>query len=143
MNNLDSEEKSLIWFPHLYIKNTMYRVLQADDPGTNVFVRRGSLRKPNSVTEHQETVLHSGEDSDIVLLKVIDTSIQCNFDLHDFPFDTQWCSIDVDLADLYKEKIKLNGDNVLQFTSLSINNMNLNRIQLYLCQKGASLSVSP
>jgi hypothetical protein len=57
-------------------------------------VKNGTFRT-NPVSEMMEAFLFRGDENPIVLTREYDLFFSCDFDLVMFPFDTQYCYIEV------------------------------------------------
>ncbi len=56
--------------------------------------KKGTLR-PNPSSEVTEYYAYEGDENPIVLNREYDMTFSCNFDLVMYPFDTQYCYIEV------------------------------------------------
>jgi len=67
----------------------MYRIF----PSISI-LKNGTLR-PSPSSEVTESYIYKGEQNPIVLNREYDMTFACNFDLVMYPFDTQFCFIEV------------------------------------------------
>jgi hypothetical protein len=61
-------------------------------------VKNGTLHR-NPSSEVTESYVYSGDQNPIVLKREYDMTFSCDFDLVLYPFDTQYCFIEVKMID--------------------------------------------
>ena len=93
-NFLDNEWKSAIWLPPLKFSNTF-----GNEPLITDSVSVQALREGNATIKPDEALnegeRYSGAENSLVLFGQYQHHFYCPFDLTEFPFDSQHCSIDI------------------------------------------------
>ena len=92
---IDIEEFDQIWKPPLIIQNSLEqaRITNHDDVLIQIIKQNeGTLKSEN---ELYEGIIYDGKENDIILTAAFETDFGCSYQLHDYPFDSQICTIDV------------------------------------------------
>ena len=90
-----------IWLPHLAFSNTeLNKGISIDDEGDDsviVEVKRQGFPKSNDLSYLNEGNKFNGSESYLQLFAKHQCKFECKFDLREFPFDAQKCSIDIQM----------------------------------------------
>ena len=96
-----------IWLPHLVFSNTeLNKRISIDDEGDDsvlVKIIRKGLPKSNDLNYLNEGNKFNGSENDLQLSATHQCNFRCKFDLAEFPFDTQKCSIDIQMPLEYRK----------------------------------------
>ena len=98
-NFLGLSSKNQIWLPVVYFSNT-----EGNTPissGNVMVIRQGSPIK-SPISELDESNTYSGAENDLQLTSVQEPTFKCQFELTNFPFDTQYCSITMTINPEYR-----------------------------------------
>ena len=102
-NVVGTQQKNLLWIPPLIFNNSEDTTTLSlnrqgmDDTMVNLFVERGynnkfSFAEPSYL---DETYFYKGEENLLLLTTEYNMILHCNYELEDYPFDTQLCTMDV------------------------------------------------
>ena len=118
---LDKSWRDQIWLPHLTFSNTKGNSpLSVDESGDDsivVEVIRNGSQKLNDPADLYEGYTFHGNENHLRLFALHQIDFQCSFELSQYPFDTQKCSIDIqvpleikDYIALLPESLKYSGN---------------------------------
>ena len=93
-NVFDKFWQDKLWLPPLYFSNTKedLSILNGDTVSVEV-QRQGKPRFEN--WQLNEGTYYLGDENELVLYSKTECTFRCQFELSNFPFDVQKCSIDV------------------------------------------------
>ena len=92
---LDKEEVDKIWKPSLTLKNSLeYASITTNEKFLIQILKQneGILKNEKSL---YETISYDGKTNYIILTAEFDDHFGCSYQLHDYPFDSQVCTIDI------------------------------------------------
>lgn len=94
-NFLNKFWQNQIWLPPIGYSNAAeyWKISQNDD--LTVEVQRQEKGTPNPINEIDEGKTFKGDENDLFLTALHEGYFFCSFELSEFPFDSQECSIDV------------------------------------------------
>ena len=95
-NFLSNDKQDEIWIPRVYFSNTEGNVPIASKDSMEVMVFRQGLPEKYDKSELNEGNTYNGAENDLVLTSMLKPKFKCLFELTNFPFDTQHCSIDIE-----------------------------------------------
>ena len=95
-NFLSHDKQKKIWIPRAYFSNTEGNIPIANDDSMEVMVFRQGLPEKYDQSELNEGNTYNGAENDLVLTSMLEPKFKCLFELTNFPFDTQHCSIDIE-----------------------------------------------
>ena len=97
-----------IWLPPLYFSNTKGN--QQILSGSQIVVAIILLGQPllNKISELNEENIFKGEENDLELLSRNELTFKCNFELWRYPFDVQYCSVNVKIPSEWRNYTILN-----------------------------------
>ena len=105
-NVLDRVWTNQIWLPHLAFSNTeLNKRISIDDEGDDsvmVKIIRKGLPESNDLNYLNEGNKFNGSENDLQLSVTHQCNFRCKFDLAEFPFDAQKCSIDIQMPFEYR-----------------------------------------
>ena len=111
-----------IWLPHLAFSNTeLNRRISIDDEGDDsvmVKIIRKGLPEFNALNYLNEGNKFNGSENDLQLSVTHQCNFRCKFDLAEFPFDAQKCSIDFQMPWLDRKHMILQPSEV-QYLGIS------------------------
>ena len=94
-NYLNKYWQNEIWLPPLYFSNTIGNVPILTDDSKTVKVLRQGESIYNDVSELNEGHIFSGEENGLQLKTQYEQTFKCLFELSKFPFDTQYCTVNI------------------------------------------------
>ena len=96
-NFLSHDKQDEIWIPRVYFSNTEGNVPIANGASMEIMVfRQQGLPEKYDKSELNEGSTYNGAENDLVLTSMLEPKFKCLFELTNFPFDTQYCSIDIE-----------------------------------------------
>ena len=96
-NIVGGTDRKNIWIPPLIFSNTNDNIRVKNTDSTNIFIRRMGNNKPAPLASIEEDYWYSGSENVLVFNKDYSLQLRCTFKLHSYPFDTQMCSIQVNI----------------------------------------------
>ena len=96
-----------IWIPKLLFSNANEnRFTEYDDKATVSVIKSGPPEPVGLDTLH-ETYIYKGSENYLDFYREYFMVFKCVYDLHNYPFDTQYCTIDLKLSRFNKNFVKL------------------------------------
>nr|XP_040575494.1 uncharacterized protein LOC121124404 [Lepeophtheirus salmonis] len=98
---LTEEEKNKIWIPAVIFENLLG---SNNKLPINRYVQISALRDTNATWQNNpmsfllERLIFKGSDVTLILKTTKKIQIYCAFDFHDYPFDTQTCTVEIGLS---------------------------------------------
>ena len=92
---LDKQEVEQIWKPSLTLENSLElaSITKNEDFLIQILKQNeGTLKSENAL---YETISYDGKTNHIILTAKFENDFGCSYQLHDYPFDSQVCTIDV------------------------------------------------
>ena len=96
-----------IWIPKLLFSNAnANRFTEYDDKATVSVIKTGPPESVGLDALH-ETYIYKGSENYLDFYREYFMVFKCVYDLHNYPFDTQYCTIDLKLSRFNKNFVKL------------------------------------
>ena len=92
---IDKEEFDKIWKPSLILQNSLEQATIANNENFLIQIIKQNEGTLKSEKELYEGMTYDGKENDIILTAAFETDFGCSYQLHDYPFDSQICTIDV------------------------------------------------
>ena len=105
-NIIEDEVQTKLWTPPIQFSNTKKQVLLNDGKATIEILKKGSFVR-NDITEVHEGFIFEGNENDIKYSRNYQEHFYCSFDLRNYPFDKQICTVDVNVPPSYMGQLKL------------------------------------
>ena len=106
-NILDSSEMVEIWRPSLILSNSEKMLYVLDNPHLFVQILRASNGTLVEETNLHESMRYMGSENEIIMISRFETEFFCIYKLENYPFDVQYCSIDILAAHNIMEDVSL------------------------------------
>jgi len=120
LNSLSRDEVGALWIPYVVFANTENSEAVRGDDESEVTISREGNYKESPVTVKQEINVFDGNQNRIMFQQLYSKTFKCVYQLQLYPFDTQKCTVDMELRELDKptinmipEDIFMEGDTVL------------------------------
>ena len=94
-NMVDWEISRHLWIPPLNFPNSFGDNRIMDDEHTYLLVNKNSDATFATEEDIHENYFFNGTENELVYYRRFQLTHQCSFELHYFPFDTQYCKIEV------------------------------------------------
>ena len=120
-----------IWLPPLYFSNTKENKQILNSNSIEVSIIRHGQPSLNKISELNEANIFKGEENELELYSVNDLTFKCNFELWNYPFDVQHCSVNVKIPSELRNYTILNP---IQFIYTGTFNLIPNHIPYFLEQ---------
>ena len=92
---LDKEEVNQIWKPSLMLENSLELSSITKNEDLLIQILKQNKGTYKNVKELYEGITYNGKMNDIILTAKFDNKFGCSYQLHDYPFDSQICTIDI------------------------------------------------
>ena len=112
-NILPETEKSLLWYPRVTFTNTPAQDWSLVDNQTLVTVRREGQYVVSMDAGVRTVNRFSGRENSLTLRRVYSTPWLCDYDMANYPFDTQVCFLIFSPAGVSKMFVELKTGNYL------------------------------
>ena len=115
MNTLSFTEKSSIWVPTIIFANTRNDLTSKNDEKAFAKV----MRKPNlngtliSTDVNEDILVYEGSENEIRINRVYYVDFICNYDMRNYPFDIQVCSVDLVVDDNAEKFLELQSGQLI------------------------------
>ena len=96
-NFLNKFWQNQIWLPPIAYSNIEKNLKIAYNGDVIVEIQRKGKGTPKPITDLDEGQIFKGDENDLILTALQEDYFFCLFELSEFPFDTQECSIDVNI----------------------------------------------
>ena len=113
INTLIFAESQMIWVPSILFFNTKQHLTSINDEKTFVSIARkknGSLIGP---TVNEDIMVYKGAENEIQLKRVYEIDFICVYNMRFYPFDIQYCTVDMVMAGSAAKFIDLLPGNLL------------------------------
>ena len=105
-NVLVKQDIQAIWMPQFQFTNTDHHgMLNNEDPRISVARLGGAERTP--IEDLKDSLLYRGNRNPIILKKIQSQSFICEFALRVYPFDTQNCTVNLELLPELKNLVEI------------------------------------
>ncbi len=94
-NIIGSEERDAIWIPNLYFDNSVEETYIYNDLLSSLSIYQNGSGVQRIDQYLQENIWHNGSENNLIFLRTYKMDLVCEFDLHNYPFDRQTCSVQV------------------------------------------------
>jgi hypothetical protein len=102
-NSLGDDDLKTLWLPRLIFSNSLDEKYLNFDSLSSVFVQRIGSPTISLPTEVNEDEIFDGEVNPFIYIRTYEMTLECSFDLENYPFDHQNCHIDVSKISNYLE----------------------------------------
>ena len=106
-NALTIDEVPLIWIPQLIFSNTENNDATISTGGTKIIVIREGNFTRSGYEVVDETNIFEGKDNKLTFETSYTKTFWCEYQLHTYPFDTQTCTMDVEVEELDRSSMKI------------------------------------
>ena len=92
---LNKEDIDRIWIPGLFLENSLelQKITKSGINKIQILKQNEGIFKNHKVLD--EGMTYDGKSNEIVMTAVFDNNFICSYELHDYPFDSQICTIDL------------------------------------------------
>ena len=94
-NNVGDEEKDKIWIPRLIFDNSVEENLVENDHFSSITIQQNNPGTKIFNEFLQENIEYQGSENYLIYSRTYKMDLVCEFEQHNFPFDTQTCSVKV------------------------------------------------
>ena len=101
-NVLSMEKQKKIWIPNGIFLNTEGKLKITKDQSLVTKVLRQGLPMRH-MSELNEETIYKGAENDLKVVVLHEPTFNCVFDLSNFPFDTQDCSMDINISPAFQK----------------------------------------
>ena len=95
VNAVGPDERNNIWIPHLVFDNSPNDDYIKNDALSSLIVKKEGPTTLKLNLNFQENEESSGDSNPLEYARNYEIELGCNFLLHNYPFDSQMCSIEV------------------------------------------------
>ena len=96
-----------IWIPKLLFSNANENRFTENDHKTTISIVKSGPPQQVGLNTLHETYIYKGSENYLDFYREYFMVFKCVYDLHDYPFDTQVCTIDMKLSKFNKDSVKL------------------------------------
>ena len=109
LNVLTPAQQQLIWTPQLIFYNTKSKQKSTlQDATIRVLLNKNYTYEKADMTSSNNVYLFKGSENRLEISQVYDVYFICQYDMRNYPFDTQECSVDIVLTAVHDNFCKLN-----------------------------------
>ena len=120
MNTLSTAEKSIIWVPKIVFSNTREDLTSKNDKKSFVKVFRSDNVNGSLISRdvNEDILVYQGSNTELRINRVYEVEFICNYDMRNYPFDIQVCTVDLTIDDNSADFLNLLPGNI-SFTGRS------------------------
>ena len=100
-----------LWTPVMSMPNALQAEGTQVDAESSMFVIKYGRRAPDNLEMAKESNIYKGEENPLVMMKEYFITFSCDFDLAMYPFDSNICSLDMEVSGISKDWLALKIDN--------------------------------
>ena len=97
LNILAREERDSVWFPDIIFENTDTVERMVLDRKATLIVRREGPGSPSSINHEIKSEIFKGEENPFFYSRTYSIKFECDFQLQSYPFDTQECTMELEV----------------------------------------------
>ena len=112
MNTLSRIEIDRLWIPFVVFSNTENQESTKGDDESEVTITREGDFTENSIYVKEEINIFEGIENKITFQQVYSKSFKCVYQLQLYPFDTQLCTVEMEIRELERSTVDLEPENV-------------------------------
>jgi len=145
-NSLSEEEVKKIWIPYVVFENSEHSDATKSDADTEVLITREGEYTQSSDEITEERNIFLGKGNRITFQQVFTKEFECEYQLQLYPFDTQRCTINLEVREVERELVVIQPEKITNLgstvlTQYIITNMTLNYTDQVDMTKGIQLVV--
>ena len=97
LNILAREERDSVWFPNIIFGNTDAVERMVMDDKATLIVRKEGSGTPSSLKNEIKSEIFKGEENPFFYSRTYSIKFECDFQLQSYPFDTQECTMELEV----------------------------------------------
>ena len=113
LNVLGNKERNDPWVPVVLFDNHNKRKRVLIDGNTSLVVRKEGNGTYNDFEDLERAQVFYGVENPFVYERSYSIPLECDFDLRDYPFDTQECFIELTVPFALRKKVELSARNII------------------------------
>ena len=113
LNVLKSEERNDPWIPIVIFNNHKDRKRLVLDENASLVVRKEGNYSNNALSDIDAAEVYDGFDNPFVYDRSYSLDLECDFNLRNYPFDSQECFIQLGVPFALQNKVELKADKIL------------------------------
>ena len=102
-NIVEKDTKQEIWIPPLRFTNAPIELLINDEQTSISILRKGGYQL-NEITDLHEARIYKGSENELKYSRNYEMDFKCSYNLVLYPFDTQTCTINMDIPDVFRRQ---------------------------------------
>ena len=112
LNVLTWDERKDPWMPKVIFNNHKDRKRLLLDGNTSLLVRKEGNGTYNGARSLEPAEVYSGEENPLVYERSYSLDLECDFDLHSYPFDSQECFIELGVPFALRHKVEVKAGKI-------------------------------
>lgn len=112
LNVLADEERSSIWFPEIVFGNNDNVERMVLDAKGVLIVRKEGEGEASAEYDIISAEVFEGFENPFFYSRTYSTKFECDYQLQSYPFDTQECTMDLDVPSSQRAKVEVRGQNI-------------------------------
>ena len=112
LNSLSRAEIDKLWIPYVVFSNTENSESTKGDDESEVTITREGDFTESSINVKEEINIFEGIENKITFQQVYSKSFKCVYQLQLYPFDTQLCTVEMEIRELERSTVDLEPENV-------------------------------
>ena len=112
LNSLSRGEIDKLWIPYVVFSNTENSESTKGDDESEVTITREGDFTESSINVKEEINIFEGIENKITFQQVYSKSFKCVYQLQLYPFDTQKCTVEMEIRELERSTVDLEPENV-------------------------------
>ena len=128
-NIVEKDTKQEIWIPPLRFTNAPIELLINDEQTSISILRKGGYQL-NDITDLHEARIYKGSENELKYSRNYEMDFKCSYNLVLYPFDTQTCTINMDIPDVFQEYIAIYNESMINTGSSKLEQFWITKVEL-------------
>ena len=137
-NIVGKDMKQEIWVPPLRFTNAPIESLINDQETTISIIKEGKYEL-NDITELHEARMYKGSENELKYSRNYEMDFKCSYNLVLYPFDTQTCTINFDIPNVFREYIDIYNESMRNIGSSKLEQFWITNVELISTKNNAEI----
>ena len=137
-NTVAMDVKQKLWIPPLRFSNTKDGAI-LNNADANIDIVRSGQHQLNDQKELHEARIYKGDENFLVFTRQYEMIYKCYYNLQNYPFDSQECSIDLNIPSHQMDLMRVLPDHFYNNGSSKLEQFLITEVNLYALQNNSAI----